>query len=86
MHVTRNKELSDFSVTPESLYPPDFLEWIALTPGERIARSGEMWDIYIAYGGTFEPDIDTQSPFFDPEAETQSPAYGGAGVRLIRRC
>lgn len=73
-------------VDPATLYPPDFLDNLHLTYAERIFRSGELWDMYIAYGGSFEPDIDPQSPFFDPEAQSESPADGRTGVRLIRRC
>ncbi len=73
-------------VDPASLYPPDVLEWISLTPAERLLRSAEMWDMYILYGGSFDPDPDPQSPFFDPEAPGPSPSDGRSGVRLVRRC
>jgi hypothetical protein len=75
-----------FSVAPESLYLPGFLEWIALSPAERAERSGEMWEMYLAYGGSLEPDPDPQSPFFDPEAPAPGSSNGRTGVRLIRRC
>ena len=75
------KELID----PLTVYPPDFLEWMALTPAERAVRSGELWRMYIAYGGSLDPDLDPQSPFFDPEVQDQSLTHGGTGLRTIRR-
>ncbi len=71
---------------PASLYPPDYLEWIALTPEQRLARSAELWDMYLFYGGSLDADLDPQSPFFDPEAQPSVTADGRPGVRLIRRC
>lgn len=76
---------TDF-IDPASIYSPDFIEWLYLSPAERMARSGELWDMYITYGGTFEADLDPQSPFFDPEASAKSIADGRTGLRLIRRC
>lgn len=73
-------------IDPLTIYPPDFLEWIALSPAERVVQSGEMWDIYMAYGGSFEADLDPQSPFFDPEKQSAGTTNGGAGLRIIRRC
>ena len=73
-------------VDPETIYPPDFLEWMALEPAERVAKSGEMWDIYLTYGGSLDIDPDPQSPFFDPEAQVASPTDGRTSVHLIRRC
>jgi hypothetical protein len=73
-------------VNPETIYPPDVLEWMALSPQERAARAGELWDIYLTYGGSLEPDIDPQSPFFDSEAPSSGASDGRAGVHLVRRC
>ena len=72
-------------VDPLTLYPPDFLEWIALTPAERAVRTGELWRIYLAYGGSLDPDPDPQSPFFDSEAPNSSVAHGGTSLRIVRR-
>ena len=81
-----NKKPDRQLVDPANLYPPDFLDLIALTPAERMARSAEMWHMYLTYGGSLDSDPDPQSPFFDPEAPSASSAHGRPGVRLIRRC
>ena len=80
------KHSEEFLVDPASVYPPDVIELIGLTPAQRLLRSAEMWDIYIAYGGSFDPDLDPQSPFFDRQAQSSSPPHGRTGLRLIRRC
>ena len=72
-------------VDAASIYPPDFLEWVALSPAQRVEQSAEMWDMYLLYGGSLEADIDPQSPFFDPQAPLTGTADGRSSVRLIRR-
>ena len=73
-------------IDPESIYPPDFVELIYLTPAERFERTAELWEWYLACGGSLEPDPDPQSPFFDREAFREDAPHGRTGVRLIRRC
>ncbi len=75
---------SDFD--PESIYPPDFLEWIKLTPAERVWETGKLWQMYLDYGGSLEAEPDPQSPFYDPDSSGKSTTNGGAGLRIIRRC
>ena len=75
-----------FEVDPAEIYPPDFIEWVSLSYAERMAQTAQLWDIYKVYGGSFESDLDTQSPWFNPEASAESAVNGGAGVRLVRRC
>ena len=70
----------------ELIYPPDFLEFAALSPAERLARSAELWDMYLTYGGSLDPDIDPQSPFFVAEAQPSGPINGRTGLHIVRRC
>jgi hypothetical protein len=42
-------------------------EWYFLTPQERWRESSQLWETYLALGGSLEPEPDTQSPFFDAE-------------------
>lgn len=69
----------------ELIYPPDVLEFMALSPSQRVDHSAKLWEMYLTYGGSFDDDFDSQSPFFDPQAQYSSPVNGRSGVRLIRR-
>jgi hypothetical protein len=37
--------------------------WQLLTPQERWRESMKLWEIYLAAGGSLEPEYDPQSPF-----------------------
>lgn len=54
-------------VDPEQLVGPDWAAWYALTPMQRLGRSMEMWTEYVALGGSLDPEVDTQSPFWSDE-------------------
>lgn len=69
----------------ESIIEPEWLAWFALSPQERMVKSGEMWEIYKAYGRTLAPEPDTQSPFFDSEEWSTLFANRGTSLRIIRR-
>jgi hypothetical protein len=73
-------------IAPEVILESEWAEWYALTPQQRFARSMELWEIYLAYGGSLDPDPDTQSPFFDEAEWRANVTNGGPSVRLIRRC
>ena len=51
---------------------PDFIdedtEWISLTPGERILETTKLWRLYMALGGSLDPEPDPQSPFYFQKA------------------
>jgi hypothetical protein len=64
---------------------PDWLEWFAITSAERFAESEKLWADYLEFGGTLDPEPDTQSPFFDPDEWREVSADGRAGVHLLRR-
>ena len=63
----------------------EWAEWYRLTPAERFIESMRLWETWLALGGSLEPEPDTQSPFFDPEEWRANAAYGGPGVRVLRR-
>lgn len=42
-------------------------EWLRMTPAERIIESSRLWEVYIALGGSLDPEPDPQSPFYFPE-------------------
>jgi hypothetical protein len=70
---------------PEELVGDEWADWYRLTPVERWLESEKLWQIYLALGGSLDPEPDTQSPFFDAGASGQVPAHGWAGVRVLRR-
>ena len=41
----------------------EWMEWYRMTPIERWHASGLLWEVYIAMGGSLDPEPDTQSPF-----------------------
>jgi len=42
----------------------EWMEWYRLTPAERWRESAQLWEAYLAMGGSLDPEPDTQSPFF----------------------
>ena len=72
-------------IRPEDLVGPEWAEWYAMTPAERMRESGKLWATFLALGGSLDPEPDTQSPFFDAQAPRGSTPHGRSGVRLIRR-
>jgi hypothetical protein len=69
----------------EEIYEPEWLEWYRLTPEERWAESGRLWEVYRSLGGSLDPEPDYQSPFYFPEERTSVPSDGRPGLRALRR-
>ena len=65
--------------------PDEWREWIALTPLERLQESDKLWNMFLTLGGNLDPEPDPQSPFYFPETLSACAAYGGAGMRVVRR-
>ena len=42
----------------------EWMEWYRMTPAERWRMSGQLWEVYVAMGGSLDPEPDTQSPFY----------------------
>ncbi len=72
-------------ISADELVGEEWAEWYRLTPVERWRESEKLWRIYLALGGSLDPEPDTQSPFFDASAPSPSPIDGRPGVRVIRR-
>ncbi len=56
----------------EELCDPEWAEWYRMTPQQRWAAQEQLWEIFLALGGSLEPEPDTQSPFYDPDAPCPS--------------
>jgi hypothetical protein len=65
--------------------PDEWKEWIDLRPIERFRQSESLFAEYLAMGGSLDPDPDPTSPFYDSQTSSKGPAYGGAGLRVLRR-
>ena len=48
----------------EGIIDPDVLEWSRLTPAQRLDRSFELLQHYLAMGGSLDPEPDADSPFY----------------------
>ncbi|HJT35457.1 MAG TPA: hypothetical protein VJ783_25750 [Pirellulales bacterium] len=72
-------------IDPEELVGGEWAEWYGMTLRERWAETEKMWTMYLALGGSLEPEPDTQSPFFDPETSGASTPDGRPGMRVVRR-
>lgn len=63
----------------------EVIEWYRKSPVRRFIESQEMWNDFLALGGSLDPEPDSQSPFYPFEAQGKIPADGRSGVRRIRR-
>ena len=58
-------------VDPEDIIEPEWLEWYRKTPQERLLATEQAWANYIELGGSLDPDVDSQSPFWSAEELTE---------------
>jgi len=72
-------------ISAEELVGEEWAEWYSLTPIERWQQSSELWTTYLSFGGSLDPEPDTQSPFFDRTAKGTRPIDGRPGVHTVRR-
>jgi hypothetical protein len=72
-------------ITAEELVGEEWAEWYRMTPQQRWAEQDRLSTIYLALGGTFDPEPDTQSPFFDEDEWRALYGHGRPGVCVIRR-
>jgi len=72
-------------ISAEELVGEQWAEWYALSPMERWHESGKLLEVYLAAGGSLDPEPDTQSPFFDREVPGSRPIDGRPGLHIVRR-
>ena len=68
---------------PDSMSEED--EWALMTPAQRWEETSKLWAVYLSWGGSLDPEPDSQSPFDFEELERAVPAHGRSGVRIVRR-
>ena len=72
-------------ISADELVGEEQAEWYSLTPMERWRESAKLWEMFLALGGSLDPEPYTQSPFFDPETPSPRPVDGRARLRVVRR-
>jgi hypothetical protein len=50
----------------ERLVGAEWADWYCLSPTDRLAASQRLWAEYLLLGGSLEPEVDFQSPFYTP--------------------
>ena len=45
-------------------YIDEDTEWLNFTPVQRIMETTKLWKLYLALGGSLDPEPDPQSPFY----------------------
>ncbi|HDZ62771.1 MAG TPA: hypothetical protein ENH40_06475 [Nitrospirae bacterium] len=46
----------------------EVLDWYRMSPVERFIESQKLWEVFVLFGGDYDPEPDTQSPFYISEA------------------
>ena len=59
--------LTTATLSAEAVAGPEWAAWYSLTPVQRWEASRLLWHEYIALGGSLDPEVDTQSPFWSVE-------------------
>ena len=48
----------------EKKFIDEGMEWLKLTPAQRMTETTKLWKLYLAFGGSLDPEPDPQSPFY----------------------
>jgi hypothetical protein len=72
-------------LTAKDIVDDEWAEWYALTPRQRWRETARLWNLFLAMGGSLDPEPDTQSPFNAAFASRPLPAHGRPGMRVVRR-
>ena len=70
---------------PEDVVSAEWAEWYRMTPAERWEKTAEIWETYLALGGSLEPEYDPQSPFNDVLLDEFGPEMGRPKLKMTRR-
>ena len=81
--ILKLKDMIVNHLDPQTLSEND--EWALLSPQERFIESSKLWAVYLSWGGSLDPEPDSQSPFDCEELERAIPFNGRSGVHIIRR-
>ncbi|MFH1361744.1 MAG: hypothetical protein ABIH69_03725 [bacterium] len=45
-------------------------EWLNLSPSQRMLETTKLWQLYLALGGSLDPEPNPQSPFYFQKAQS----------------
>ena len=45
------------------VFNEETIDWYRMSPMERFIESQKLWNVFILFKGSYEPESDTQSPF-----------------------
>ncbi len=51
------------SSSEKAFFIDEDMEWLRLTPAQRMLETTKLWKLYMALGGSLDPEPDPQSPF-----------------------
>jgi hypothetical protein len=46
----------------------EVLDWYRMSPAERFIESQKLWEIFVLLKGNYDPEPDSQSPFYFSES------------------
>lgn len=46
----------------------EVLDWYRMSPAERFTESQKLWEVFVLLKGSYDPELDSQSPFYSSEA------------------
>ena len=51
-------------IAKKAFFVDEDMEWLKLAPSQRMRETTKLWKLYIALGGSLDPEPDSQSPFY----------------------
>lgn len=63
----------------------EWLDWYRLSPVERWKQSEELLEHFLSFGGSLEPEPDSQSPFFNENEWRETSSHRRPSLRVVRR-
>ena len=46
------------------IYSEEEIEWMQMSPLQRLKESSKLWDVFFTLGGSLDAEPDPQSPFY----------------------
>ena len=61
-----NEPLTEFF--KDSFIEEEVLDWYRMSQAERFTESQKLWEVFVLLKGSYDPEPDSQSPFYSSEA------------------
>jgi len=69
-------------IKPEELVGKKWARWYRLSPAQRWQESEQLWQVYLALGGSLDPEPDS---FFQPDDVPRESAKQRKILKIIKR-